>query len=148
MAHNRRVPDNEETPDASPAAESRTPAVTMPEGPPRRATGLRVGYRADEVDAFLADLRRAVHRDPPAMAPYEVADARFRATRVRARYRMRSTDELLAQAQQALRHRHGEDAVADVEGHASPPRPVRTGWIYGVAVVLVVLMLAFALTQL
>jgi hypothetical protein len=82
------------------------------------------------------------------MAPYEVADARFRATHLRRRYRMKSVDDYLEQAQAVLRDRHGHDAVADIEGHLSPPRHVPTGWIYLVALVLVVVMVAFAVTQL
>ena len=82
------------------------------------------------------------------MAPYEVADARFRATHLRRRYRMRSVDEYLEQAQAVLRHRHGHDAVADIEGQLSPPRHVPTAWIYGIALVIVVVIVAFAVTQL
>jgi hypothetical protein len=166
MPHNRLVPDHEPSPEESPERSPtgapepsrREPEDTpsdvaddvplMPTAPPRRATGLQVGYRADEVDAFLAELLKAVDRDPPGMAPYEVADARFRATHLRRRYRMRSVDDYLEQAQAVLRHRHGHDAVADIEGHLSAPRHVPTGWIYGVALVLVVVIVAFALTQL
>ena len=81
------------------------------------------------------------------MAPYEVADARFKVTRVRRRYQMRSVDDYLERVQAVLRERHGADAVADVEGHLSTPRHVPTTWIYGVALLLVVVMLAFAVTQ-
>ena len=164
MPHNHRVPDHADTPDESsePRPEPRPePTSTdeptppqddvppaMPTSPPRRASGLQVGYRADEVDAFLAELLKAVDRDPPGMAPYEVADARFRATHLRRRYRMRSVDEYLEQAQAVLRHRHGHDAVADIEGQLSPPRHVPTAWIYGIALVIVVVIVAFAVTQL
>ena len=34
------------------------------------------------------------------------------------------------------RHRHGHDAVADIEGQLSPPRHVPTAWIYVVAAVV------------
>lgn len=132
MAHNRPVPDE----------------TDLPQEPPRRVGGIKVGYRADEVDAFLSQLLPALDRTPPAMAPYEVADARFKATHLRRRYDMRSVDDYLARVQDVLRQRHGSDAVADVEGHESPPRHVRTAWIYAIALVLVVAMLAFALTQL
>ena len=164
MPHNRRVPDHDENADESdrdesdrgesgdadpgPAEEPAGVPAELPEEPPRRATGLSVGYRADEVDAFLAELWKAMDRPQPAMAPYEVADARFKATRVRRRYQMRSVDDYLERIQAVLRERHGADAVADVEGHLSTPRHVRTGWIYAVALVLIVVMLAFAFTQL
>jgi hypothetical protein len=155
MPHNRRVPDDAETPDeprdpgepaGASAAAAGTPAE-MPTTPPRLAGGLQVGYRADEVDAFLAELLKAVDRDPPGKAPYEVADARFRATHLRRRYRMRSIDDYLEQAQAVLRERHGHDAVADIEGQLSTPRHVPTAWIYVVALAIVVLIVAFAVTQ-
>jgi hypothetical protein len=161
MPHNRPVHDHDnsseqslgEPPDAGPDAGTNTGTdadaepATMPTDPPRRATRLRVGYRADEVDAFLAELLAALDREPPGMAPYEVADARFRATYLRRRYRMQSVDEYLERAQRVLRDRHGHDAVADVEGHLSTPRHVPTGWIYGIALVLVAAMLVFAVLQ-
>lgn len=166
MPHNRPVPDDRdapdvpdatgapdapesaEAPDASDDADAPAGPPSMPTRPPRRASGLQVGYRADEVDAFLAELLRALERDPPGMAPYEVADARFRATHVRRRYRMQSVDDYLEQAQAVLRHRHGSDAVADIEGHLSPPSHAPTAWIYGLALVLVAVIVAFAVTQL
>lgn len=182
MAHNRRVPDHDETADATDRDATDADAdatgrdatdadatatgrdatdrdatdrdvsgdapAALPDEPPRRAKGLGVGYRADEVDAFLAELWQAMERPKPTMAPYEVADARFKVTRVRRRYQMRSVDDYLERIQAVLRERHGADAVADVEGHLSAPRHVRTGWIYAIALVLVVVMLAFAFTQL
>jgi hypothetical protein len=163
MPHNHPVPDHAATPDepsepsqqTAPADEGPADAgppdagpPAMPTAPPRPASGLRVGYRADEVDAFLSELLEAVDRDPPGMAPYEVADARFRATHLRRRYRMKSVDDYLEQVQEVLRHRHGHDAVADIEGQLSPPRHVPTAWIYGIALVIVVVIVAFAVTQL
>lgn len=148
MLHNRPVPDHDDHADADADADASTPPAELPDEPPLRAKGLAVGYRADEVDAFLAELWKALERPQPAMAPYEVADARFKATRLRRRYRMKSVDDYLERIQAVLRERHGADAVADLEGHLSTPRHVRTGWIYAVAVVLILVMLAFALTQL
>ncbi len=153
MPHNRRVPDHDENAAATSArdesaSEDSTAPAELPDQPPRRAKGLGVGYRADEVDAFLAELWKALDRPQPAMAPYEVADARFKATRVRRRYQMRSVDDYLERIQAVLRERHGADAVADIEGHVSTPRHVRTGWIYAIALVLILVMLAFAVTQL
>jgi hypothetical protein len=166
MPHNHPVPDHAETPDepSEPSEPSEETAPTdagpadsapadggppaMPTAAPRLAGGLQVGYRADEVDAFLSELLKAVDRDPPGMAPYEVADARFRATHLRRRYRMKSVDDYLEQVQEVLRHRHGHDAVADIEGQLSTPRHVPKAWIYGVALVIVVVIVAFAVTQL
>lgn len=159
MPHNRGVPDHDETSgDREPDEPTPTPSggddapsaagpAAPPEQPPRLAKGLAVGYRADEVDAFLAELWKALDRSTPGMAPYEVADARFKATRLRRRYQMRSVDDYLEQVQAVLRERHGGDAVADVEGHLATPRHVSTTWIYVVALVLVAAMLAFAFTQ-
>lgn len=158
MPHNRCVPDHDETSGDTPDEPAPTPSdddggrpatrpAAPPEQPPRIAKGLRVGYRADEVDAFLAELWKALDRTTPGMAPYEVADARFKASRLRRRYQMRSVDDYLEQVQAVLRERHGSDAVAEVEGHLSTPRHVPTTWIYVVALVLVLAMLAFALTQ-
>lgn len=164
MQHNRAVSDRaDDSTDAPPEPAAPEPAVetpdpvdvdpadaepaTMPQTPPKRAKGLRLGYRADEVDAFLAELLKAMERESPTMAPYEVADARFKASRVRRRYQLRSVDEYLEQAQRVLKQRHGQDAVAGIEGRLSPARHAPTLWIYLVAVVLVVIMLAFAFTQ-
>ena len=61
---------------------------------------------------------------------------------------MITVDELLASGQTVLRDRHDTDAVANLEGRASEPRHFPTLWIYLVAVVLVVAMLVFVLTQL
>ncbi len=108
----------------------------------------REGYSAAEVDELVTALRRALTQDPPTMAPYEIADQRFKVTRFGRRYALRAVDEFLAQAQERLRERHGEDAVAHLEGRAPEPRHVRTGWIYLVALVLVVLMAIFLITQL
>lgn len=121
------------------------PALPAPEF--RSAAPGRVGYEVAEVDAFVAQLRSALAEEPPAMAPYEVADQRFRAVRLRRGYAMREVDQYLARAQQLLRDRHGEDAVAGVEGRTPEPRHVSTWWIYLVAMVLVAALVAFALTQ-
>lgn len=177
MQHNRQViddasprqPEHAETelPEAQPAeaqpagdepAEDRPPGVELPEDelpfgavPAAElpaARGVSEGYAAIEVDEFLAELRRSVRRDPPTMAPYEIADQRFKVTRFGRRYALREVDEILDRTQQVLRERHGEDAVANLEGRAPEPRHVQTWWIYLVAVVLVVAMGVFVLTQL
>jgi DivIVA domain-containing protein len=106
------------------------------------------GYRCEEVDSFLEGVRRAMRSDPPGMAPYEVVDQRFPGVRFRRGYAMQPVDEYLDTAQRTLRERHGEDAVADIPGHATEPRHFPTWWIYLVAAVLVVAIVVFAVTQL
>ncbi len=108
----------------------------------------REGYSAAEVDEFLGQLRQAVRQDPPTMAPYEVADQRFKVTRFARRYRLRDVDDLLDEAKEELRKRHGDDAVANLEGRAPEPRHVRTWWIYLLALMLVAAMVVFLVTQL
>ena len=108
----------------------------------------REGYVADEVDEFADQLGRALRSDPPAMAPYEVVDQEFTVKRVGRRYQLRAVDDFLDAGQEVLRERHGEDAVANLEGRTPPRRHVSTLWIYSVALVLVVSMVLFLLTQL
>jgi hypothetical protein len=108
----------------------------------------REGYSASEVDDLVGQLQQALRRDPPTMAPYEVADQRFKVTRFGRRYALREVDEFLDEAQRVLRERHGEDAMANLEGRAPEPRHVRTGWIYLVALLLIAAMAVFVLTQL
>lgn len=102
---------------------------------------LREGYVRDEVDGFVYELRHALRQDPPTMAPYEVLDARFHVTRRRG-YAMREVDGYLARAAELLKERHGADAVAGIEGHLTRPRHVSTGWVYAVAAVLVIAIVA------
>ncbi len=109
---------------------------------------LREGYAADEVDEFVDGLRRSLRHDPPDMAPYEVADARFKVSRWGRRYELRAVDDYLESAQAALRERHGEHAVAEVEGRVADERHVSTLWIYLVGLLLVAVVVVFALTQL
>ncbi len=122
---------------------------TGPDGP-RFPTArlLGEGYDAAEVDEFVAELQQALRRDPPAMAPYEVADQRFAVSRFGRRYRLREVDDYLDEGKQRLRERHGDDAVANLEGRAPEPHHVRTWWIYAVALVLAALMVVFVLLQL
>jgi DivIVA domain-containing protein len=108
----------------------------------------REGYNAAEVDEFVGQLERALRRTPPTMAPYEVVDQRFKVARIGRRYGLRQVDEYLASGAEVLRERHGDDAVATVEGRAPEPRHFPTWWIYLVALVLVALMVGFLLTQL
>jgi hypothetical protein len=107
----------------------------------------REGYRVDEVDLFVRRLRGALESDPPAMAPYEVADHRFRVVRWRAGYTLRGVDEYLAHAQDVLRVRHGDDPVATLSGSNDGRRHFPTGWIYIAALVLIVVIVVVAVSQ-
>jgi DivIVA domain-containing protein len=108
----------------------------------------REGYDADQVDAFVGELRRSLHSEPPAMAPYEVTDQRFAVRRRGRGYALRAVDDYLDQAQQLLRERHGGDAVASLEGHSTPPEHFPTWWIYVLALVIVVAVVAFTVAAL
>lgn len=145
MPHNRRVSDERQDDDPG-TGPAKTAAWSDPELP--TATWGREGYAATEVDEFVEQLRGALRRDPPTMAPYEVMDQRFKVTRLGRRYRLRAVDEFLDAQHAALRERHGEDAVANLEGRAPEPRHFPTLWIYLVALVLVAAMVVFVLTQL
>lgn len=107
----------------------------------------RRGYDVAQVETFLHDAGRALRADPPAMAPYEVQDARFRGVRWRRGYDMRAVDERLQELHVALRERHGDDSVSSIQGRESVPRHRAASWIYAIAGLLVVLILLFALTQ-
>ena len=134
MAHNGRV--------------STEAAADLPE-PSFSTAGLaREGYRTEAVDEFVDQLRRAVTHDPPTMAPYEVADQRFPVVRWAAGYDLREVDEYLDAARRVLRERHGQDAVASLEGREPEPKHFPTEWIYLVALVLIVAIVVFAVTQL
>jgi hypothetical protein len=133
------------------SAASSDPASSRPGGP---AGGFpvvgrfREGYAAEQVDAFVADVERAFDHDPPAMAPYEVADQRFRVSRRGRRYDLRQVDGHLEQLQGALRERHGGDAVAAVEASVPSGHGASTWWIYLLGLLIVAALVIFALTQL
>ncbi len=142
MPHNHRV--SEQTPP------EQIPSSTVLDAPrlPKAGRG-REGYSPSEVDAFVTELQRALGHQPPTMAPYEVEDQRFTVVRLTRGYDMRHVDDYLDAAVSQLRERHGADAVALVEGREpEAPRQVRTWWIYLVALVLVVAIVAFALSVL
>jgi hypothetical protein len=113
----------------------------------RRAGLGREGYRVDEVDLFVRRLRAALEHEPPTMAPYEVADHRFGVVRWRKGYALRAVDEYLARAQEVLRERHGDDPMATLSGRVDDRRHFPTGWIYVAALVLIVIIIAVAVTQ-
>jgi hypothetical protein len=136
---NRRVTD-----DVDPGL----PEPVLPDPVLASASWGREGYRVGEVDAFVVELRTALQRQPPTIAPYEVADRRFKVSRFGRRYALKEVDDFLDLAQARVREVHGEDAVANVEGRAPEPRHFPTGWIYLVALVLVAVMVAFLVTQL
>ncbi len=141
MQHNRRVSDEQQGDQQQ--TDTELPAATFP-----TARFGREGYAAAEVDEFVDQLRRALRREPPTMAPYEIVDERFKVTRLGRRYQPRAVDEFLDSGDGILRERHGQDAVANLEGRAPEPKHFPTLWIYLVALVLVAAMLLFLLTQL
>jgi DivIVA domain-containing protein len=145
VAHNRRVSD-ERRDDHPGTGFAKTAGWSDPEF--RTASWGREGYSAGEVDEFVDQLRGAMRRDPPTMAPYEVVDQQFKVSRLGRRYQLRPVDEFLDAQHRALRERHGEDAVANLEGRTPEPRHFPTLWIYLVAAVLVAAMVLFLLTQL
>jgi hypothetical protein len=108
----------------------------------------REGYRVDEVDAFVRQLQEALRSERPAMAPYEVADHRFGVVRWRKGYSLRGVDDYLAHAQEVLRTRHGDDPVASLAGRVDDRRHFPTGWIYIAALVLIIVIVGVAVTQL
>lgn len=128
MEHNRDVTED--------------PGTALPSADFPEAGRLHEGYSRDEVDRFVADLVRALDRDPPTMAPYEVEDIRFHITR-HGGYAMEPVDEYLEEAQALLRERHGGDAVASLQGHLVDRKPASTTWIYVVAFVIVAAVVAF-----
>ncbi len=108
-----------------------------------------LGYDCDAVDRFLAEVERAMRSTPPAMAPYEVEDVRFRAVRWSRGYDMREVDERLASLRDELREVHGDDGLGDVHGSASERRHRRVALaIYAVATVIVLALLVVAVLQL
>jgi hypothetical protein len=91
-----------------------------------------------QVDAFVAELQRALRQDPPTMAPYEVADKRFSVVRGRSGYAMRPVDEYLDRAQELLRSRRGaDDALSGLDGREAPRASLAARWVYAVAAALV-----------
>jgi DivIVA domain-containing protein len=133
VPHNRRVIDD---------AATGLPDPQLPAAP-----WAREGYSASEVDDFVSQLQQSLRRDPPTMAPYEVADQRFRTARLRGGYRMREVDDYLDAAQDELRSRHGADAIAGLQGSRVPAKHFPTIWIYLVALVLIALIVGFAISQ-
>ena len=141
----RRLPQNRHVIDDA-GTEAQRPGLPEPEFPTARFP--REGYGAAEVDEFVGELQRALRKDPPAMAPYEIADQRFKVGRVGRRYRLREVDDYLDRAEAEFRERHGKDAVALVEGRPPVPHHVRTWWIYLIALVIAAALVAFLLTNL
>lgn len=108
----------------------------------------RRGYDCTEVEDFLHQAQRALRARPPAMAPYEVQDARFRGVRLRSGYAMQAVDDHMEELYLALREAHGDDSVSGIQGHESVRQHRTAFWIYVGAAVLVTLILGFALLQL
>lgn len=139
MLHNRQVGENRQGGEEG-GIESPDPRLPT-------ATWGREGYRAADVDQFVARLRQALGEDPPTLAPYEVVEQRFKVTRFGRRYSLPAVDDYLDAGQEGLRRKLGYAPVttrrpAD-ERHRFP-----VGWIYLVALALIAFMLLFVLTQL
>lgn len=111
------------------------------------------GYRQSEVDRFLGALRVALEEDPPAITAASVARSGFHVGRFGRCYAMTAVDDYLNEVEEALRSR-GADGVEGVHGaggRAAEQRDRRhhsTWWVYGIAAVLIALIVAFVLTQL
>jgi DivIVA domain-containing protein len=144
MGHNRRVTRD----DVSSTHGDEDSTGKRRRGQDFPLTGwLRRGYDCREVETFLHEIERALRHVPPAMAPYEVQDARFRGVRLRRGYEMRAVDERMQELHVELREAHGAHGVAVIHGHESERHHRAAFWIYVVAAVLVGAMLVFALTQ-
>ena len=107
----------------------------------------RRGYDCTQVEDFLHEAERAMRYTPPAMAPYEVQDARFRGVRFRQGYDMVAVDDRMEELHATLRDAHGDDSVSSIQGHESVRQHRVAFWIYVGAAVLVVLIVGFAFTQ-
>ena len=115
----------------------------------RLARFTSLGYEREAVDRFLAEAERAMGSTPPAMAPYEIQDARFPAVRWSRGYDMREVDERLQELRDELREIHGDDGVGDVQGHTSERRHRRVAMaIYAVATIIVLALVVIAILQL
>ncbi len=136
--HNRGMADDSD-PDRAPGV---LPSAEFP-----TVVG-RESYRCDEVDGFVAALTDALQHDPPAMAPYEVDDARFHPVRWRRGYDMAAVDDYLDAARALLSDRHGGDVVSGLQGRPAQPHHVSTIWIYAVAGVIVAAVIAYLLITL
>ena len=144
MPHNRPVTD-----DAGSAVPSAQPhlAVDRPRLRIRRRGS--EGYRREEVDAFVDRALTALGENPPSLTPEDLDAQRFRVVRVRRGYDMRQVDDWMDALAGQLRRGRTSAASSAAGGRPSPPRHhVRTWWIYAIAVVLVLAMVLFAVTQL
>lgn len=165
MRHNRRVTSDDVSADEPHAGRDRgaeadsDPEADDASGKRRRGQDFPVagflgrGYEVAAVETFLHEAERALRSDPPAMAPYEVQDARFRGVRWRRGYDMETVDERMAELHAELRERHGDrpDGVSGIQGHESVRSHRTAFWIYVTAAVLVVViavLVAIALIQL
>ena len=112
---------------------------------------LRTGYDRAAVDAFVAKAVLAVHDErQTSVTAEEVARTRFPGRRFGSGYRMREVDDYLGVVEALLRMRatgrgaHADPVPADVERehHRHP-----TWWVYGTALVIVLVVVVFTLTQ-
>lgn len=129
--------------------DSRAPRRRGRRRPFRAARFTSVGYEREAVDRFLAQVEQAMSATPPAMAPYEIQDARFPAVRWSRGYDMREVDERLDRLRDQLREIHGDDGVGDVQGSSSERRHRRLALaIYVVAALIVIALAVVAVMQL
>lgn len=140
MGQNRQVTSQQPpTPAGRRAAPVAPSADVLPQPRLPRSGFLQQGYAVAQVDRFLAELRRVVGDRPPAMTVHEVLEQEFDVRRLRRGYRLRAVDDYLDEAAEALGR-----CGAPLGEPSGPPAPVRTGWIYATAAVLVALIVAFA----
>ena len=142
MRHNQRVTSDDVPSTGGDSAGERRSGDDFP-----RSGTFRRGYDVAQVDTFLHEAERALRRNPPTMAPYEVQDARFRGVRWGKGYAMRPVDERMEELHAALRERHGDRGVSSIQGNESARQHRVAFWVYVTGALLVAAILAFAMTQ-
>ena len=152
VGHNLPVSDAPPDPASSPAEEHDRvdpshPAV--PIFPPKPL--LQLGYDRADVDEFVTKVVLAVHNErQTSVTADDVARVRFPSRRLGGGYDMREVDDYLGVAEALLRMRAtARGQGPDLGPHAGGPghHHPRTWWIYAIALVLVVLVVVFTLTQ-
>ncbi len=111
---------------------------------------LQLGYDRAAVDEFVTLVVLAVHKErQTSVSADDVARARFPSRRLGRGYDMRDVDDYLGVAEALLRMRataRGRGPDPDLQGGGAEHHP-RTWWVYAVAVLLVLLIVGFMLTQ-
>ena len=116
---------------------------------------LRTGYDRAAVDAFVTKVVLAVHDErQTSVSADEVARTRFPGRRLGPGYRMREVDDYLGAAEALLRMRATARGVSPAPApsggageHEVRHRSRATSWIYGVAALIIVLVVIFTVTQ-